>query len=225
MSSAPGPSRADTIGGTSSTAETTLTTRGLSTRERILQCAAQVLAEKGYAGSTLADIADRAKTKAGSLYYYFDSREEMIREIMTRGIVETQEHVSQAVDELGPDATSRDRLAVAISAQVRYLLTESNIARASIRTLGQAPPEVQGPAIELHRVYSAYLAELIERAQADGFISPAADVRLMRLLVAGAANWSTAWYNPEGRASVDDVADTLVQMTLGELGGAASHQA
>lgn len=205
-----------------STTETILTTRGRSTRERILQCAAQVLAEKGYAGSTLSDIADRANTKAGSLYYYFDSREDMIREIMTRGIVETQSHVSQAVDELGPDASSRDRLAVAISAQVQYLLTENDIARASIRTLGQAPVEVQGPAIELHRVYSAYLANLIEQAQADGHISADADVRLVRLLVAGAANWSTAWYNPEGRATVDQIAETLVQMTLGELGGPAS---
>lgn len=205
-----------------STTATVLTMRGLSTRERILQCAAQVLAEKGYAGSTLADIADRANTKAGSLYYYFDSREDMIREIMTRGIVETQSHVSRAVDDLGPDANSRDRLAVAISAQVRYLLTENDIARASIRTLGQAPAEVQGPAIELHRVYSAYLADLLEHAQADGHISPAADIRLVRLLVAGAANWSTAWYKPEGRATVDQIAETLVQMTLGQLGGPAS---
>lgn len=203
----------------SSTAETLLTSRGKSTRERILQCAAQVLAEKGYAGSTLADIADRAKTKAGSLYYYFDSREEMIREIMTRGITETQSHVSRAVEELGPEATSRDKLAGAITAQVRYLLTENDIARASIRTLGQAPAEVQGPAIELHRVYSAYLANLIETAQSDGYIAANADIRLVRLLVAGAANWSTAWYNPQGRAAVDEIAETLVQMTLGELSG------
>ncbi len=196
-----------------------LTIRGKSTRERILQCAAQVLAEKGYAGSTLADIADRANTKAGSLYYYFESREDMIREIMTRGITETQAHVSKSVDGLGAEATSRDRLAAAISAQVQYLLTESDIARASIRTLGQAPPEVQGPAIELHRVYSAYLADLIEKAQSDGYITADADIRLMRLLVAGAANWSTAWYNSDGRASVDDIANTLVRMTLGELAG------
>jgi TetR/AcrR family transcriptional regulator, cholesterol catabolism regulator len=221
MNTMPGLSSTDVVGSTSSTAETLLTTRGLSTRERILQCAAQVLAEKGYAGSTLADIADRANTKAGSLYYYFDSREGMIREIMTRGIVETQSHVSRAVDDLGPDATSRDRLAAAISAQVRYLLTENDIARASIRTLGQAPPEVQGPAIDLHRVYSAYLANLIEQAQSDGYIAATADVRLVRLLVAGAANWSTAWYRPTGPASVDEIADTLVQMTLGELGGSA----
>jgi AcrR family transcriptional regulator len=195
-----------------------LTSRGESTRERILQGAASVLADKGYSGTTLADIAAQAQTKAGSLYYYFESREELIREIMTRGITETHAHVTGAV-ELPPGASSRDRLAAAITAHVRYMLTENDIARASIRTLGQAPPEVQGPAIALHRIYGQYLAELIESVKADGYLLPQADSRVLRLLMVGAANWTSAWYDPTGPASVDQIAELLVQMTLGELAG------
>jgi AcrR family transcriptional regulator len=196
-----------------------LTSRGESTRERILQSAASVLADKGYSGTTLADIAAQAQTKAGSLYYYFDSREELIREIMTRGITETHAHVNGAVELLPPEASSRDRLAAAITAHVRYMLTENDIARASIRTLGQAPPEVQGPAIALHRVYGQYLAQLIENVKADGYLLPQADSRVLRLLMVGAANWTSAWYDPTGSASVEQIAELLVQMTLGELAG------
>jgi AcrR family transcriptional regulator len=195
----------------------TLTSRGESTRERILQSAAGVLAEHGYAGSTLNDIAERAGTKAGSLYYYFASREDLIREIMTRGIIETMAHVTAAVDALEPSATSQDRLAAAVAAQVRYLLTENNIARASIRTLGQAPTEVEGPAIELHRDYGRYLATLIDDATADGFLDPSIDSRVLRLLIAGAANWCTAWYQPGGEASVEDIADLAARLATGRL--------
>ncbi|MCW2854230.1 MAG: TetR/AcrR family transcriptional regulator [Nocardioides sp.] len=191
-----------------------LTARGASTRERILQSGAVVLAENGYSGTTLVDIAARAKTKAGSLYYYFASREDLIREIMTRGITETHAYVAHAVDSLPPGATSRDRLAAAIVEQVRYLLKENDIARASIRTLGQAPPEVEGPAIELHRVYGRYVAALIDAACEDGYIDPRTDGRVLRLLIMGAANWSTAWYNPKGSASVDEIAETLVRMAV-----------
>jgi TetR/AcrR family transcriptional regulator, cholesterol catabolism regulator len=198
-----------------------LTSRGELTRERILQSAAEVLAERGYAGSTLNDFAERANTKAGSLYYYFESREDLIREIMTRGITETIEHVTSAVEALPPDATSQDRLAAAISAQVRYLLTESNIARASIRALGQAPPDVQGPAILLHREYGHYLGRLIDEATHDGFIDPSIDSRVLRLLIAGAANWSTAWHNPEGAASVDVIADLAARLSTGRIAPAA----
>ena len=105
-----------------------LTSRGESTRERILQSAASVLAEKGYSGSTLADIAARADIKAGSLYYYFESREELIRQIMTRGIIETHAHVNGAVELLPPEANSRDRLAAAIAAHVRGLLMHKQAA-------------------------------------------------------------------------------------------------
>jgi AcrR family transcriptional regulator len=194
-----------------------LTSRGESTRERILQSAAEVLAQHGYAGSTLNDIAERAGTKAGSLYYYFDSREDLLREIMTRGITETVQHVTAAVDELDATATSQDRLAAAVTAHVRYLLIENGIARASIRTLGQAPPEVEGPATELHRDYGRYLAGLIADATADGFLDPAIDARVLRLLIVGAANWSTAWYRPDGEASVDDIADLAARLATGRL--------
>jgi AcrR family transcriptional regulator len=205
-----------TLGPTGTTTPA-LTSRGESTRERILQSAAEVLAERGYAGSTLNDIADRANTKAGSLYYYFDSREELIREIMTRGITETIDHVTAAVDALEPTATSRERLASAIMAHVRYLLIENNIARASIRTLGQAPSEVEGPAIEFHRQYGRYLGKLIEDATRDGFIDASIDSRVLRLLIVGAANWSTAWYRAEGDASVDEIAELAARLATGRI--------
>jgi TetR/AcrR family transcriptional regulator, cholesterol catabolism regulator len=194
------------------------TIRGESTRERILQSAAQVLAERGYAGSTLNDIAERANTKAGSLYYYFESREDLIREIMVRGINETIEHVSAAVDALGPEATSQQKLAAAVTAHIRYLLTENDIARAAIRTLGQAPAEVEGPSIEQHRVYGHYMSTLIQAAVSDGYLDPSVDTRILRLLIVGAANWSTAWYHAEGDASVDDIAELASRLATGRIG-------
>jgi AcrR family transcriptional regulator len=200
-----------------------LTSRGESTRERILQSAAEVLAERGYAGATLNEFADRANTKAGSLYYYFESREDLIREIMTRGITETIDHVTAAVDSLPPKATSQERLAAAISAHVRYLLTDSNIARASIRALGQAPVDVQGPAIVLHREYGRYLAKLIDDATQDGYLDPSIDSRVLRLLIAGALNWSTAWYDPDGEASVDVIAELAARLATGRIAPAASR--
>jgi TetR/AcrR family transcriptional regulator, cholesterol catabolism regulator len=194
-----------------------LTDRGESTRERILQSGAKVLAERGYSGTTLMEIAARAGTKAGSLYYYFESRDVLIREIMTRGITETNAHVRRAVDTLGAGASARDRLSAAIIAHVRYLLTDSDIARASIRSLGQAPSEVAGPATELHRLYGHYLSRLIDDATRDGLLDSDIDSRVLRLLIVGAANWCTAWYQPDGDSSVDEIAELAARVAIGRL--------
>ncbi|MDB5911286.1 MAG: DNA-binding transcriptional regulator, AcrR family, partial [Massilia sp.] len=45
------------------------------------------------------------------------------------------------------------------------------------------------------------------------------DSRVLRLLIVGAANWSTAWYRLGGPASVDEIADVAARMALGEIGG------
>ncbi|SEE82608.1 DNA-binding transcriptional regulator, AcrR family [Rhodococcus jostii] len=193
------------------------TPRGESTKERIMQGAARVLAKRGYAATTLADIAKAAGVKAGSLYYYMENKEDLIRDLMTRGIVETHAYVEDAVQSLGQDATSQDRLGAAIAAHMRYMLTKNDIARASIRTLGQAPAEVQGPAIELHRSYGHYFSALIEDAKTDGFLAPDIDARVLRLLIIGAANWSTAWYQPTGAESADGIAELLVRMAFGDM--------
>lgn len=190
---------------------------GELTRARVLQAAGTVLAARGYAGTTLKEVAEIAGTKAGSLYYYFSSREELIRELMQRGISETVEHVEVAVSALPDSATSRDRLLAAVQAYVRHVLTESAIARASIRTLGQAPPEVEGPAIEMHREFGRFLHVLIQDAQADGYLAASLDVRVHRLLLAGAVNWSTAWFREDGPSTVDEIAALAGRLALGEL--------
>ena len=196
--------------------------RGESTRERIIQSAARVLAGSGYAAATLTEIARAADTKAGSMYHYFDSRESLIREVMTRGITETLDHIGSALDSLATDATSRDRLSAVIRAHVEYVLSGSDIARASIRILGQAPQEVQGPAIELHRQYGSVLSRLISEAARDGYLPPYLDERLLRLLLVGSVNWSTTWYNAAGPSSATEVADTLLALIFGPSRSAAS---
>jgi AcrR family transcriptional regulator len=188
--------------------------RGESTRERVLQSAARVLSERGYAAATLNEIARGADTKAGSLYYYFDSRESLIREVMTRGINETLAHVQAALDGLPPGASSKERLSAVIKAHVEHVLSGSDIARASIRILGQAPDDVQGPAIALHRSYGRTLASLISAAAHDGYLSSDIDERLLRLLLVGAANWATMWFDPAGPSTAADVGETLAAIVF-----------
>ena len=51
-------------------------------REEILALAAKIFADKGYASTTVREIADSAGILSGSLYHHFDSKEAMLDEIM-----------------------------------------------------------------------------------------------------------------------------------------------
>src|SRR5213592_3475696 len=84
-------------------------TKSERTRKRILDGAAEVLAERGYADARLADIAARAGMQAGSLYYHFSSRDELVGEILRLGIENSWNLVAQAVGRLPPSASPLER--------------------------------------------------------------------------------------------------------------------
>ncbi len=48
-------------------------------RDRILEAAARVFAEKGYHSSTIADVVRESGLSVGAIYTYFSGKDELIR--------------------------------------------------------------------------------------------------------------------------------------------------
>ena len=55
---------------------------GSERRDEILAIAAQLFAERGFAATTVREIADAAGILSGSLYHHFDSKESMVDELV-----------------------------------------------------------------------------------------------------------------------------------------------
>jgi AcrR family transcriptional regulator len=55
---------------------------GRSTREKLVQAARELFWERGYAATGLADVLARAGVRGGSLYYFFKSKEELLRAVL-----------------------------------------------------------------------------------------------------------------------------------------------
>jgi AcrR family transcriptional regulator len=58
------------------------TERGRATRERILQAAAELVAEKGAAGMSLDDVRARTGASRSQLYHYFDDRDDLVHAVI-----------------------------------------------------------------------------------------------------------------------------------------------
>lgn len=113
------------------------------TRRRLLDAAARLFKEKGYAGTRQEDIADAAAIKAASVYYHFSSKEELLGEVLDQGIERCFEAVTAAVDALGPEASFRARLLAAVGAHLDMLLRHGDYTAANIRSFGQVPEPVR----------------------------------------------------------------------------------
>ncbi len=187
------------------------------TRERILDAAAHVLSRKGYAGTRLAEVAEVAEIQAPAIYYYFESKDALIEEVMWVGANRVRTHVEEVLAALPPETGPMARILEAVEAHLRYELHISDYTTASIRNAGQVPEALRvRPAAEEAR-YSRLWRDLFAQAQQAGELRPGLDIHASRLLLLGSMNWAAEWWNPRKRSLPDLVraAQDLVRYGLG----------
>lgn len=190
------------------------------TRRRLLDAAARLFKERGYAGTRQEDIADAAAIKAASVYYHFSSKEELMGEVLDQGIARCFDAVTAAVDALGPEASLRARLRAAVAAHLDMLLRHGDYTAANIRSFGQVPEPIRRRHWPLREAYGDYWRGLLESGQRSGELKKDADLSLLRMLLLGSLNWAIEWYDPR-RKTADEIAVTVVEMFLDGVAGEA----
>jgi AcrR family transcriptional regulator len=183
------------------------------TRERVLLEAARLFRHRGYAATTLREIADASGIKAGSIYYHFDSKEDILVEVLDKGIAGIYERVRQSVEALPPGASFRERLTAVIEAHLWGLLHHGDFTSANIRIYGQIPDSAKKRHRVIRREYADYWDRLFDSALAAGQLRRDTSTAVVRLYVLGALNWTVEWYNP-ARGSFNEFARQITAMVF-----------
>ncbi len=173
------------------------------TRERILDAAAVCFRERGFAATRLSDIADAAGMQAPSLYYHFDSKEELVEAVLSLGVTRTFEHVQEAVNAV-PEDDPLGRLRAAIEAHLEWVLETGNYSAANLRLYGQMPDDIRRRLQRTQATVGRYWNELLVAARDAGAIRSDLDLSATRMLILGALNWAAEWYRP-GRLSPSEL--------------------
>jgi AcrR family transcriptional regulator len=180
--------------------------KGADSRERVLQIAAKVLAERGYAGTTIRVVAKRSGLEAASLYYHFSSKDELVECVLSHGLVELAGKLRAAVSSLPAAATSREAFLVATNVHLQYLVSNGDYALASRRVLNQVHPDVRRKLVVLRDDIDRFWRDLLETARQRSELHAAVDLSLLRSFVLGALNSVLEWYRP-GRKSIDEISE------------------
>ena len=176
------------------------------TKTKILDVSARMFSRQGYNGTVLRDIANELDMKAGSLYYHFESKEQLVLEVLNIGLQNITDKVIEAVDALPEDATSRERLFAAAKGHLTALLEKGDYTSTSIRNLGLLPDSVQKEVIIYRKKYENLWRKWIEDAQVKGDIRADINIKVLRLSIFGALNRTVAWYK-EGELSINEIAE------------------
>ncbi len=183
------------------------------TRQRILDAAARTFSTKGYAATTIMDIAKSAEMQGGSIYYYFESKDQILQEVLDVGITRVFSAVRLAIAGLPAQAPFRERLKAAVVAHLTMLLQQGDYTSANIRVFEQAPPAVKLQNRKLREAYAEYWRRLLADGQRSGDIRGDADLTILRLMLLGAVNWSVNWYKQD-RMTIAELSDGFCDIVL-----------
>ena len=192
---------------------TSISAEATDTRERILLEAARLLRHHGYAATTLREIADAAGVKAGSIYYHFETKEEILGEVLDKGITIVANAVRARIEALPADASWRDRIAAGIEGHLWGMLHYGDFTSANIRVYGQIPTSAKNRHKIVRRAYADYWDRLLASALASGELRQDTGLAVIRLFVIGALNWTVEWYNPQ-RGSFQDFARQITAIVF-----------
>lgn len=155
-----------------------------STEEEILRAAEEVFVEKGYAGARVQEIADRAGITQPLLHYYFRSKDNLYRKVLTRVTGEFFRHIAEA---LSDDATFEESLRGFISRSMDYLASHPHTPSFILHEMSQGSSiavevlseNLLGAGSELPQ----RMAALIAREHKAGRVRSADPVQFMLTLV------------------------------------------
>ena len=140
-------------------------------REEILTAAIKVFGKKGFAATCVGDVADAAKIAKGTVYLYFDSKEEIYATAIRLAVERLQ---ALAAERTRAATGVRERLAVAIAVRMEFWHEQINLYRLLL-TVGREPQHKR-QTHELMRAGHAHFAEILKEGVQAGEIAGTVDL-------------------------------------------------
>ncbi len=180
------------------------------TRNEILDAAAQIFSQKGYHGTSMQDIALSVNLQKASLYHHVSSKQEILFELLNRGLDLLSERVEAAVN--GPGLPS-ERLHKAMCAYLSTLTEYQDLASVLLLEYRSLEPRYLDLHIPRRDRFEQIWRDLIKEGVEDGTFTCEHPSLSARALL-GILNWTVTWFRSDGPMSAEDIADQLSNLYL-----------
>lgn len=161
-------------GAASSLLESREADEGVSTHDRLLASAAALFAERGYGGTSMADIAERVGVRKASLYNYYASKEDLLMDLLRRGMEAAH---GACLPALAGPGSHRRRLWDHFRATVRFTVEHSELVAifriAATQIGGDLGARVDHLVSEHRRSFRAELSSFFLDAREAGAVADA----------------------------------------------------
>ena len=185
-------------------------------REEILRAAQDLFHQRGYANTSLDDIARTVGIKREGLYYYFPNRTQILIEIIKPLGLQLRDRVKEILNSAGsPQEKIRQTV------ENHLMRFENRFAESKITLRDDYFSENELVLAEMGPIWDEYerlwIAIIVE-GQEQGVFDGSLDPRLAHLGILGLCNWVARWYVPNQSLPVPELIDMYNKIILRGLG-------
>ncbi|MFZ1010908.1 MAG: TetR/AcrR family transcriptional regulator [Candidatus Sulfotelmatobacter sp.] len=204
----------------------------VDSRQEILRTAARLFQQRGYDATSMNDVAAALKLSKGGLYHHFQSKDEILYEIMNHAMEITQERVLNPVRSI---ADPEERLRTLIRLHIEVVLSpRDREITVMLHENHPLPPLLRKRINSRKKEYVHFLESLMaevqekvqekaqekisskvqrEVRQSGGKVSP----RAAAFALLGMINWIYQWYKPEGELHAQTLIPQFTELIFGGI--------
>ncbi|WP_078428624.1 TetR/AcrR family transcriptional regulator [Alkalihalobacterium alkalinitrilicum] len=177
--------------------------RNAKKKEEILRSAAKIVTCKGYHGATMEDIAAELLMTKGALYYYFNSKEDLIYQchelILSEAICTLESYLEENI-------SSEDKLKKAIITHIDFAIKEKETFNLIVKPEHTFSLDRLHPMLKKRLDYARIFDAIIQQGIDNGEFK-IQETTMARMMLLGAMNWVQQWYSPAGKRSKEEISE------------------
>jgi len=189
-------------------------TCAMSRRAEILERAAEVFDERGYRGASVEELARRVGLRKGSLYHHVRSKEQLLGEVLLRGMALLHGGIPEAEAAGVPPA---EKVRAAIRFHLEWMAAEPHVTGVFLREVRHLPPRLRRRLQAEVKEFEGRWVHLIREGMAAGAFRADLDPKFTVYAILGLVNSVHRWYRPDGRLPMKRIADLCADMALDGL--------
>lgn len=186
------------------------TQKSLDRAQEIYLTAAQIFFAKGFDSTSLNDIADALNITKAGLYYYVESKQDLLFQIMNLGLDSVKNEVLLPAQEIA-DAESRLRFTILNHARLAAGGNHAVVILSDeISALNFAQRE---KILTRRRIYFEFVRDTLIELETEGKLHKI-DITAATFTLLGMILWLARWFHSSGKLSVERVCEDVCQMAL-----------
>lgn len=181
-------------------------------KERIVETSIQLFDKKGFTGTSIKEIVEELNVTKGTFYYYFKSKEELLKDIHLTYIDDLIEQQKVILEDSTTDCIEKlYGLIFMVISNIGSNRESARIFTREVRHLSEEHvEEIKGKRNLFRKRYQ----ELIEKGIRQGEFKDTLPADMLTFGILGIINWTYYWYNPEGEISEEELARMFTNIIL-----------